>query len=443
MMGWMAVFFLAFSVFFLLIINYLANEAAVSSANLQLLNQVRRMDHVAGYKDGVVTFPKDYAPENENVEYACLDNEGRLLFGECPEEILHAGTIEHLYRMRDVTSDGKRYFVLNRRKYLHGKDDVESFVVRVWIKRSVAFEPYTKLRRYCLISFFFGIALLVFVSITMRQMVSQPLREMCEQADGITADMDFSSRVEYEGEFLEIDKLIHTYNHLLERTQRILERQEQFNSDVSHELRTPIAIINAQAELSKERATKFQDEDLRESFAVIERQAKRMNSMVEQLLNLSRFDRNSVEFDLEEFDLVDIIEVICEDEARIADGKYYFENDLHPAVTQVDVHLMMIAIRNLVSNAIKYSPEGSKIEVSCGKTEEGVFVHVKDHGRGIPKEEQQKVFEHYYREETSRHSEGFGLGLTLASKIVQKHGGRIRLESEEGKGSEFTIELQN
>ena len=103
---------------------------------------------------------------------------------------------------------------------------------------------------------------------------------------------------------------------------------------------------------------------------------------------------------------------------------------------------MMIAIRNLVSNAIKYSPQGSKIEISCGEREEGgVFVRVRDHGRGIAPEKQKKVFEYYYREETSRHSEGFGLGLTLASKIVQKHDGKILLESEEGQGSVFTIEL--
>ena len=101
----------------------------------------------------------------------------------------------------------------------------------------------------------------------------------------------------------------------------------------------------------------------------------------------------------------------------------------------------MLVVRNLVSNAVKYSPEGSEIKVCCGIKDHQAFLSVQDHGIGIEKENLKKIFEHFYRTEEARNSEGFGLGLTLALKIVEYHGGTIHVESEYGQGSTFTMFL--
>lgn len=103
----------------------------------------------------------------------------------------------------------------------------------------------------------------------------------------------------------------------------------------------------------------------------------------------------------------------------------------------------MIAIQNLITNAIRHSEEDSLIEVETGMRENRVFVSVKDYGAGISEEDLPHIFKRFYKADKSRNSKGFGLGLPLAMKIAQKHGGTIIVESKEGAGSTFTLLLPN
>ncbi len=101
----------------------------------------------------------------------------------------------------------------------------------------------------------------------------------------------------------------------------------------------------------------------------------------------------------------------------------------------------MIAVQNLLTNALKYSPAGSVIEVATGTTQEMVFVSVRDYGEGIREEDMEHIFKRFYKADKSRNSEGFGLGLPLTMKIAQKHGGTVTVDSVLGEGSAFMLLL--
>ncbi len=105
----------------------------------------------------------------------------------------------------------------------------------------------------------------------------------------------------------------------------------------------------------------------------------------------------------------------------------------------MDLSLVVVALRNLISNAVKFGPEGQELTIRTGIKEDRVYAEVKDEGPGIRPETLDRIFERFYKEDAARNSEGFGLGLALAMKIAKLHGGSIEVQSEEGKGSTFTL----
>ena len=245
--------------------------------------------------------------------------------------------------------------------------------------------------------------------------------------------------MEYTGGFQEIRILTETNNHMLDRLEQMYESQKRFNSNVAHELRTPLTVLSVQCEYAKEQCEK--PEEMKQSLEVIGRQVKKCNGIVAQLLRLNKLEQGQVKPDLEHADLDEIVRSICEEEEIKFDGKVEFRLALGEVWADVDVVLITSLIQNLVSNAIKYSTKPAMVEITTRKIEDNVAVCVQDHGCGITKEEVKKIFTPFYRADKARNSEGYGLGLALAEKIAQLHGGSIQVESEPGEGSSFTLIL--
>ena len=166
-----------------------------------------------------------------------------------------------------------------------------------------------------------------------------------------------------------------------------------------------------------------------------------MNAIISRLLELSRLDHGRVSIQKEDTDLPEIVQSVCEDMQMKSGDRLKIELKLAEARTVGDIGLVMIAIQNLLTNAVKYSAEGSITVVETGIRDGMAFVSVKDHGEGISEENMQHIFKRFYKTDKSRNSEGFGLGLPLAMKIAQKHGGTILAESRIGEGSRFTLLL--
>lgn len=290
----------------------------------------------------------------------------------------------------------------------------------------------------------YSVILLVLVAFVisafvLKKLVAVPVSELNRFIVKSVDNLDFTEKMKYDGPFSELDILVEANNNLYDRVQQELERQEEFSANVSHELRTPVAVMHAQCQLSREIAEKNNDHEMLESIAVFERQTTKMKGLIEQLLQMSILKKKNLNLSVEDVDLLDVVESVCDDAEYICKKNIQFSYDLVPTVVKVNMNLIVIVVNNLVSNAIKYSDDRGIVEVTCGSDSENCYISVRDEGRGISKEQKNRIFESFYRADTVRNTEGFGLGLSQVMKIAKYYGGTVQVDSEVGKGSKFTF----
>ncbi len=268
----------------------------------------------------------------------------------------------------------------------------------------------------------------------------RPVTQMAETARAIGTGSDLSQRIETDGRGDELNQLGDTMNEMLARLQASFEAERQFSSDVSHELRTPIAVIRSQCEFAL--SGQAGEEEKREAFEAVLKQSERMNSIVSQLLLLSRAENGKFVPEREPVELNVLCETVCEElEAMAAERQVELTWNTEELQITGDETLLIRMVNNLVSNAIRYNRPGGSAEVSLRKRGKYAVLTVRDTGIGIRREDLGQIFSRFYRADRSRSSEGTGLGLSMAAWIARVHGGSIRAESVYGEGSFFTAEL--
>jgi PAS domain S-box-containing protein len=223
------------------------------------------------------------------------------------------------------------------------------------------------------------------------------------------------------------------------------EMQNTFISVISHELKTPVSIIKGYAETLAREDTRWDDATIRDGLHVIAEEADRLARQIQDLLEISRLQADGMRLELSEWPLRPLAERVVARFAAQAGEQFSFElrlpDDL-PAVV-ADYERTRAVLENLVSNAVKYSPEGGLIRLSARADSGEAIVSVSDQGIGIPSEEQDRIFDRFYRVDNRlrRETQGSGLGLFLARAIVEAQGGRIWVESQPGRGSRFSFTL--
>jgi PAS domain S-box-containing protein len=223
------------------------------------------------------------------------------------------------------------------------------------------------------------------------------------------------------------------------------QMQNVFISTVSHELRTPVTLIKGYAATLRREDVTWESGFVREYSTVIEEEADRLTELIENLLTASRIQaENTVRLNLADTDLEAIVGRSVE-RLRTQTARHTFVVDF-PAdfpFIQGDESRLRQVIDNLLSNAIKYSPDGGTIRVSGTYNDGAVTISVADEGVGLSEAEMERVFERFYRADStlSRTTQGTGLGLYLSKAIVDAHGGSIRVESKPGEGSVFIFTL--
>lgn len=268
----------------------------------------------------------------------------------------------------------------------------------------------------------------------------RPVTQMAETARAIGTGSDLSQRIETDGRGDELNQLGDIMNEMLARLQASFEAERQFSSDVSHELRTPIAVIRSQCEFAL--SGQAGEEEKREAFEAVLKQSERMNSIVSQLLLLSRAENGKFVPEREPVELNVLCETVCEElEAMAAERQVELTWNTEELQITGDETLLIRMVNNLVSNAIRYNRPGGSAEVSLRKRGKYAVLTVRDTGIGIRREDLGQIFSRFYRADRSRSSEGTGLGLSMAAWIARVHGGSIRAESVYGEGSVFTAEL--
>ena len=268
----------------------------------------------------------------------------------------------------------------------------------------------------------------------------KPVREMIETAETISNSADLSKRITIEDGKDEVHKLALVFNEMLESLERASMRERQFSSDVSHELRTPISVIVAESEYG----TKYIDtvDEAKESFAVIERQSKRMTIMINQILEMTRLD-NRLEIPKEFFDLSSCLEETLEDYKKLFETKdIQLITNIEDNITLFGNRALLIRlIDNLVSNALKHA--NSKIWISIAKRNT-IIIEVSDDGRGIADDEKAYIWDRFYKVDKSRsisEDNSSGLGLPISKKIVELHNGKIAALDNKPQGAKFVINL--
>ncbi|MBI4231825.1 hypothetical protein HY605_01220 [Candidatus Peregrinibacteria bacterium] len=228
----------------------------------------------------------------------------------------------------------------------------------------------------------------------------------------------------------------------LERLRRIDQLKSEFVANVSHELKTPLTSIKAYTEALMDMIT---DDGQKSFLKVIEEESDRLLFLISDLLNVSRIQAGKLKLGFELVEPKSIIEEILHI-SKVKTDKHTitinYADDL-PETMLMDKERMKEVMINLMSNAIKYSPDGGEIKVNMGVFEKNLKVDVSDQGMGMAPEHLNKIFDQFYRVDTSLTYEisGTGLGLSIVKGIIEGHGGIIKVESEVGKGSTFTVLL--
>ncbi len=226
------------------------------------------------------------------------------------------------------------------------------------------------------------------------------------------------------------------------------EMRKEFVANVSHELRTPLTNIHSYAETLVDSAGTLPADMEKNFLNVILSESDRMAHIVQDLLTLSRFDSGRSELNLTTFSFAEALESIVN--ANLIEAQRHghtMSTKLEPGLPQItaDRERITQVVMNVITNAIKYTPDGGKIEVSAGKMgDKWVWLEVADNGIGIPSEvDRSRIFERFYRVDKarSRESGGTGLGLSIAKEIVDRHQGEIKLIDKDGPGLTIRVEL--
>jgi len=226
---------------------------------------------------------------------------------------------------------------------------------------------------------------------------------------------------------------------------RLAGLKSDFVANVSHELKTPVTSIKGFAETLIDGALD-NAEDAERFVRIIAGQADRLNSIIEDLLALSSLEITAEQGPtMSEASLADVLQVaveVCEIKAQAKEIKLVLASK-DCVLATVNPPLLEQAVVNLIDNAIKYSPAGSTVTVSCATGDGEVHISVRDEGPGIPREHLSRLFERFYRVDKARSRDmgGTGLGLAIVKHIAQAHGGRAEVQSTLGQGSTFTIAL--
>ena len=312
--------------------------------------------------------------------------------------------------------------------------------------------------RYQLIAMGFGLVILILSALSLWLTISsalRPLKEVERVSAAITAG-EISRRLEEHPGKTEMARLNSSLNTMLNSIEgaivarnMTLEQMRQFVADASHELRTPLVSVRGYAELYRMGALK-KNEDVANAMGRIEAEAVRMTQLVESLLALARLD-DAAPLQKSNIDLVSLARDAATDINAAERREVASVVDLNGKPIDLsgslyapgDAASLRQVLTNLLANAARFSNIGGKVEVAIGTTGDGFVLEVRDHGEGIPEALREKVFERFYRTDSSRNREtgGSGLGLSIVQSIVSRHNGQIVATETPGGGATFRVWL--
>ena len=271
-----------------------------------------------------------------------------------------------------------------------------------------------------------------------------PVLEVTEAAQGITAD-HLSRRLPLGNHQDELTQMVACLNQMLDRLEKSFRRIRQFSGDASHELRTPLTILRGETEVTLRWAKS--PEEFRDMLRSNMEEIDRMERIIESLLTLAKSEVGELTLEMKSLSLSDMVQelylqsrLLCE--AKRIEVQLLLDVDQEIRIRGDELRLRQMFL-NLISNAIKYTPEDGHLEIALAMGDNFARVDINDSGIGIPAEHLPHIFDRFYRVDKARNrmDGGTGLGLAIVKWIAEAHGGGITVRSEVGKGSSFSVRL--
>jgi len=290
-------------------------------------------------------------------------------------------------------------------------------------------------------AFLLAIILTVIIGSRASRKMLKPVYDMTNTVRSISGG-DLSTRLDVVDSHDELKDLALTFNEMLDRIQSSFEQQNVFVSNASHELRTPLAVIQGYANLLQ-RWGKEDKAVLDESLDAIKSESDFMMELVEKLLFLASADKKGQALEMTPFALDEVIDEVLK-ETRLIDAEHKILGDINDRIlVNGDRSLIKQAVRIFLDNSIKYTPASGSIKLNSRSIDRKALITIDDTGIGIAKEELPYIFNRFYKSDKARTREngGAGLGLSIAKQIIEKHQGKIHVDSNPGQGTRILIML--
>jgi two-component system sensor histidine kinase ArlS len=381
-------------------------------------------------------------PSNQNIFIRIIQEDGKIL--NTSDDFNYDIKVPH--DKADPSLEKVKYLNENEEDLLYKNVEFESKeygIVYIQIVKDMdaEYDFLEILFVFMVIADFIGVIASLILGYIVSKGMLKPIDYITKTAENISIN-NLKERIEGNDSDDELNRLINTFNKMIDRLQESFNRQVQFVSDASHELRTPIAVIQGYANLL-DRWGKDDREALEQSICAIKLEATSMADLVEKLLFLARGDSDTQLIEKKEFYLNELVNQVVQESKLIAPNHIITSNQNDSVNIIADYKMIKQVLRIFIENSIKFTPEQNEIDVSSEVQGKVVKLTVSDSGIGIPRDEIQNIFHRFYIVDKSRSKDksGAGLGLSIAKWIVDMHDGIVDVESEEGNGTKITVKL--
>lgn len=386
-----------------------------------------------------IGFIRGFKYYSQGVHMVLLDEDENVLGGQIPFNISEKLSLSD----RGIHSeeyDGNDYYVYDRKVERH---DGKVYWLKCFVPSS---DIVNNIRSVTANNALLMLIMIVIASIGGYIIIGRilsPVNKIRKTADEISESENLSQRIALPDGKDEIHKLAASFDKMLDKIERTVEREKQFTSDASHELRTPVAAILSSCEYMTGYAKTY--EDMKDSAEGVKKEAERMSKLIGELLTISRMDKNTIQTEFEDVDFSELLNFVCDEQIEINTKNISLHRDICENVfVKADRFMLARLCINLISNAYCYGKDGGNIFVSLKQDSKNVVMSVKDDGIGIAKEDIPKIWERFYQADPSRTANengNMGLGLSMVKWIAKCHNANVTAESELDKGSTFTFTM--
>ncbi len=403
--------------------------------SMDAITEPNDVDYFIRYGDAFLEIDDDFLDSVNQVYTALYNSDLFMLYGENPVAKQCASLSLQNMTIQTVKAYGVRYYVFDRELTGEG---LGGLWLRGVVSEKQGKEDLSTITMLSMVIMPVIVAVAIYGGSLIAKRALEPIQKISETVEHISRGNDLKKRIELDKGDDELHLLAEQFNSMFARLDDSFEKEKRFTSDVSHELRTPMSVIMAQCEYSMDENSSL--DEYAESIQSIYSQGQKMTVLINQMLDIARLEMRPENYPKERVDLSALTDSICKDMALIKEKGIAISSHIDAGLfISGNPGLLARAISNLISNAYHYGKDNGHIDVSLKKVEEQVVLTVSDDGIGIAEENIPKIFDRFYREDSSRTQNGTGLGLSITKEIVQFHGGTIEVKSLLGIGSTFTV----